>query len=140
MAHAAWGLVKDKKVANWPCVVAPSKDDCGASTFVDQSSDASPLSSDCMNIVKNIQGTQGEWEVENALGKQHQLVQSGSCKFGIQGNNKKGNINFHIGAQDIVDVITQAVNQYGGGGKVGAKGVMSCRGDVNGQDVTWGLY
>jgi hypothetical protein len=143
-AEVAWTAWSDtaiqRSVDNYPCYIKPSISDCGDSSFVDQTSDGSPSVSDCMGIVKNIQGTQGEWEVENAIGNQHQLVQFGSCKFGIRGLNKKGNVDFRIGAQDIVDVITESVKQFGGGGKVGAKGQMGCRGTVNTQDVEWALY
>ncbi|KAK3934563.1 putative glycoside hydrolase [Diplogelasinospora grovesii] len=141
IAFTAWSDSSiSSDVDNYPCYIKPSISDCGDSTFVDQTSDASPSVSDCMGIVNNIKGTQGEWEVENAIGAQHQIVQFGSCKFGIQGLNKKGNVNFHIGAQDIVDIITESISKFGGSGKVGAKGQMGCKGDVNTQDVEWGLY
>ncbi|KAH8649335.1 hypothetical protein BX600DRAFT_388677 [Xylariales sp. PMI_506] len=141
IAFAAWSdTTIDDTVANYPCYVKPSISDCESSTFVDQTSDASPSVDDCLGIVNNIQGTQGEWEVENALGDQHQIVQYGDCKFGIQGLNKEGNVDFYIGAQDIVDIINTSIQMYGGSGKIGAKGQMDCRGDVNSQDVEWGLY
>jgi hypothetical protein len=127
-------------VANYPCIPHQAPNHCQDSTFVDQTSDASPSVSDCMQIVKNIQNTDGDWEVENAIGSQHQLVQFGSCAFGVQGQGKNGNVDFYIGAQDIVDIITDSVRQFGGSGKVGAKGVMSCDGTVKGQQVEWGLY
>ncbi|KAH8885958.1 glycoside hydrolase family 18 protein [Thozetella sp. PMI_491] len=140
MAWTAWSIVSDKSVPNWPCYVKPSISDCSASTFVDQTSDASPSVDDCKVIITNIQNTQGEWEVENAVESQHQIVQYGSCKFGVQGKSINGNIDFHIGAQDIVDIITDAINQFGGSGKIGAKGEMSCKGDVSTVPVEWGLY
>ncbi|GFF84110.1 hypothetical protein IFM47457_06365 [Aspergillus lentulus] len=37
-------------------------------------------------------------EVENAIGNQHQLVQFGSCAFGVQGQGKNGNVDFNISA------------------------------------------
>jgi hypothetical protein len=142
MAFTAWDDGDIPNTApNWPCVVKPSPNDCGASTFTDQTSSASPSVSDCQGIINNIQGTQGSWEVENAVEEQHQLVQYGSCKFGVQGTKINGNVNFHVGAQDIVDLITQAIKQYGGGGNVGAEGDMTCQGDAtNNQPVHWGLY
>ncbi|GIK06147.1 hypothetical protein Aspvir_001790 [Aspergillus viridinutans] len=79
---------------------------------------------DCMQIEKNIQNTDGDWEVENAIGNRHQLVQFGSCAFGVQSQGKNGNIDFN----------------FGGSRKVGAKGVMSCDGTAKGQQVEWGLY
>ncbi|GFG26274.1 killer toxin subunits alpha/beta, partial [Aspergillus udagawae] len=92
-------------------------DHCGDLTIVNQTSDASPSVSDCMQIV-NIQNMDGDWE----------------------GQGKNGNIDFNVGAQDIVDIITDSVRQFGGSGKVGAMGVLSCDGTVKGQQVEWGLY
>ncbi|OIW30765.1 hypothetical protein CONLIGDRAFT_614022 [Coniochaeta ligniaria NRRL 30616] len=140
MAWTAWDIVSDKTTANWPCTVKPAISDCGDSSFTNQGSDASPSVDDCMGIVDNIKGTQGEWEVENAVEEQHQIVQFGGCKFGVQGKSINGNVNFHVGAQDIVDIITSAVSMYGGSGKVGAKGNMDCRGDVSTVPIEWGLY
>jgi hypothetical protein len=140
-AFAAWSDTSiHGDVDNYPCYIKPSISDCQDSSFIDQTSGASPSVADCQGIVKNIQGTQGEWEVENAFGTQHQLVEYGECKFGIQGLNKKGNVNFHIGAQDIVDLINESIKRFGGSGKVGAKGQMDCKGNINSQDVEWGLY
>ncbi|KAL4745304.1 hypothetical protein BDW72DRAFT_211523 [Aspergillus terricola var. indicus] len=139
MAFKAWeqGYTTEE---NYPCIPHKSPDYCRDSTFVDQTSDASPSVEDCMQIVKNIQGTDGNWEVENAIGNQHQLVQYGGCAFGVQGIGKDGNIDYYIGAQDIVDIITDSVNKFGGSGKVGAKGEMECDGTVKDQTVEWGLY
>jgi hypothetical protein len=139
MAYTAWDAPNGKG-PNYPCSLPLGRDDCGASTFVDQTSAASPTVADCMQIVHNIQNTDGEWEVENAVEDQHQLVQAGTCKFGVQGTVINGNVNFFVGSQDIVDIITSAVQQFGGSGKVGAKGDTSCKGTVKGQAVTWGLY
>ncbi|KAE8404436.1 hypothetical protein BDV37DRAFT_293915 [Aspergillus pseudonomiae] len=141
-AFRAWdhGDTGDTDAPNYPCVIYPAPDYCGSSTFVDQTSDASPTVADCMQIVKNIANTDGHYEVENAIGSQHQLVQHGTCAFGVQGKGKNGNIDFHVGAQDIVDIISDSVRQFGGSGKVGSKGEMSCKGTVKGQKVEWGLY
>lgn len=135
-----WEVYSDRTLDNWPCYVPPPKNDCESSSFIDQTSGASPSVDDCMHIVNNIIGTDGEWEIQTAGKAQHQLVQYGSCKFGIQATDLHGNIDFHIAAQDIVDIITDAVNQFGGSGKVGAKGYMDCSGNINSQDVEWGLY
>ncbi|KAK7923719.1 hypothetical protein PG985_007790 [Apiospora marii] len=55
------------------------------STFEDQTSDAPPSIVDCMAMVNNIRGTQGKWEVENAIGTQHEIAHSPNfeCKFGV---------------------------------------------------------
>lgn len=98
--------------------------------------------SDCLQIVTNLQNAPnaGEWEVENPIGNQHELVSAGNCKFGVQGTSKDGNIDFHVGSQDIIDVTNESVKRFGGSGKVGSKGQMSCKGTVKGQGVEWGLY
>lgn len=142
MAYKAWDNAGGPRtdLPNYPCIPPSSPNDCGDSSFVDQTSGASPPVGDCMQIVKNIQGTNGEWEVENVRGDQHQLVQFGECKFGVTGHPGNGNVDFHVGAQDIVDLITESVKRFGGGGRVSAKGSMSCGGTVKGQSVDWGLY
>jgi hypothetical protein len=53
-----------------------SINDCGNSSFENESSGASPTVSDCRQIAANIAGG-GTWEVENLAGEQHQLVQYG---------------------------------------------------------------
>lgn len=142
MAHAAWNLVTDQTTPNWPCVVKPSKNDCGAlaGTFVGQTTDASPSVGDCQQIVKNIQGTQGEWEVEAAVGKEHQIVQYGTCKFGVKGKTGQRNVDFHVGAQDIIDIINSSITQFQSNGKVASKGHMKCAGNSVKEDVDWDLY
>ena len=61
IAFAAWSESDVKRdVDNYPCYIKPSISDCEDSSFEDQTSDASPSTSDCMGIVYNIQGTQGE--------------------------------------------------------------------------------
>ncbi|EGX87986.1 Glycoside hydrolase [Cordyceps militaris CM01] len=144
VAFRAWdgpGGVSALTAPNYPCA-ALLPDHCGDSTFVDQTSDASPLVSDCETLIKNLQNGDGQadHEVENAIGSQHQLDQYGSCKFGVQGKGKNGNIDFHVGGQDIVDLIRDSINRFGGSGRVGAKGRMDCDGTVKKQDVEWGLY
>ncbi|PKX96188.1 uncharacterized protein P174DRAFT_503368 [Aspergillus novofumigatus IBT 16806] len=94
-------------VANYPCIPHQAPNHCQDSTFVDQTSDASPSVSDCMQIVENIQNTDGDWEVENAIGIR-------VVRLWVQGQGKNGNVDFNIGAQDIVDIITGLVRQFGG--------------------------
>ncbi|OAA60299.1 chitinase [Niveomyces insectorum RCEF 264] len=116
MAYKAWDSLGRPSLPNYPCVMPPGKDDCGDSTFEDRTSDASPLVSDCMHIVTNIEGTDGEWEIDNSFAQQHQEVQYGTCAFGVQGDGR-GSIRFHLGSQDIVDIITESVKRFGSSGK-----------------------
>ncbi|EFE44221.1 class V chitinase, putative [Trichophyton verrucosum HKI 0517] len=100
----------------------------------------SPLVSDCMTIIKNIEGTDGQWTTPVVGKSQRRLVDFGTCKFGVEATKVDGNIAFYVGAQDIVDIITDAIKQFAKDGRVAAKGDMSCRGNVHGQNVKWGIY
>lgn len=82
----------------------------------------------------------GERKVEKAIGSQDQPVQFGSCAFGVQAQGTDGNVDFHIGVQDIVDIITDSVRQFGGLGRMVLRGVRSGDETVNGQQVEWELY
>lgn len=130
------------KTPNYPCAALALPNDCSDSTFIDQTSGASPLVSDCEILIRNLQNGDGkaEHEVENFVASQHQLDQAGSCRFGVQGKAQNGNVDYFIGGQDIVDIIRDSINKFGSSGRVGAKGRMSCRGNVHGQLVEWGLY
>lgn len=55
-AFQSWDTADKDSSANWPCDNPPGKDECGDSTFVDQTSDASPKVEDCLQIIKNIEG------------------------------------------------------------------------------------
>ncbi|OIW33601.1 hypothetical protein CONLIGDRAFT_677370 [Coniochaeta ligniaria NRRL 30616] len=120
-------------------------DFCGQSTFVNQNSAASPLIADCLGIVDNLSvrtvGNTGPaaWEVESFVKHQHQLVQHGSCAYGVQGG-KGGDAWFLVGNQDIIDIIHTSVEKFGAGGTVGAKGEMSCAAGSFPPTVTWGIY
>lgn len=139
-AHKAWEQPKpDTSNPNYPCVDLPLPDLCGDSTFVDQTSGASPKSSDCLQIAKNI-GKGGTWDVEAIVSNHHQLLQYGTCVFGVEAMGVTGNVQVFLGAQDIIDVITDAVDKFGGSGKIGAKGKMKCNGNIKRQEIEWGLY
>lgn len=143
LARRSWANADDTESARdkpfFPCNKDNGKDYCGASSFENQGSDASPLVEDCLTIIKNIEGTDGEWNI-SPLKKQRELVHYGSCRFGVEGTNIKGNVSFNVGAQDIVDIIRDAIKMFGSTGRVGAKGKMQCSGNIKKQDVEWGLY
>lgn len=130
----------DTSAPNYPCSLKLGIGNCGSTDIVDQTSDASPKVSDCMQIIKNIEGTDGEWSVEAVVGSHHQIAEHASCRFGVQAKSVNGNAQFFVGAQDIIDIINDSVRQFGGSGRVGTKGTMSCKGSVKGQDIEWGLF
>jgi hypothetical protein len=122
----------------------PTLDSCGASSFWDRTSDASPTADDCMVFAKNI-GKGGKWEVESVTGHQHQLVQWGTCAFGVQPTDHVGGY-FDIGNLDIIDIINSSVDKFAKlhGGKVGSAGYMECGGSLGAHGTThgvqWGIY
>ncbi|KAI1305442.1 putative necrosis-inducing factor-domain-containing protein [Xylaria venustula] len=67
----------------YPCLPPKTDSECGSSSFTDQTSSASPTVSDCQQLAENI-FIDGTWTVDSS-GVQHQIVQYGSCKFGVQG-------------------------------------------------------
>ncbi|KAJ9158445.1 hypothetical protein NKR19_g3316 [Coniochaeta hoffmannii] len=124
-------------------------DVCGDSTFEDTTSGTAPLVSDCMIMADNIavvnlengsDGGKQTWGVENFFKQQHQLIQFGTCAFGVQGG-KVGDAHFWIGNQDIIDLMHTSVARFGASGRVGAKGQMMCKPmGAFPVLVTWGIY
>ncbi|GFF25316.1 hypothetical protein IFM46972_01364 [Aspergillus udagawae] len=104
-----------------------SINDCGYSTFVNQSSGGSPRVDDCLQIARNIAGG-GTWVVSAVAGVHHQLLQYGTCAFGVEHDPDfaDGPI-YKIGNQDIIDLINDSVNRFQWFGLVGAKGEMDCQ-------------
>ncbi|CAK7219293.1 hypothetical protein SBRCBS47491_003798 [Sporothrix bragantina] len=100
---------------------------CGDSAFVDQTSDVSPPVADCMQIVNNIEGTDGDYSIHKA---QTGMLQSSKCIFGIEGPG--GN----IANQDAIDLTRDSVAKFDQPGKIDAKDTMDCGSGT----VTWGIY
>lgn len=127
-----------------PNYVAPTQlfkrvyiNDCGDADFVNRSSGGSPKISDCEQIAINIDGG-GSWNV--GVGFQHQLVQYGTCAFGVKGDAGR-EATFNIGNKDIIDLIRDSIAKFAWNGLVGAEGTMDCEGQSF-YDVTvyWGIY
>ncbi|KAF9041584.1 putative necrosis-inducing factor-domain-containing protein [Panaeolus papilionaceus] len=119
----------------WQAIKRASESRCGDSSFINQTSGASPKASDCRGITKNIAGG-GTWTTPS-FGQQRELVSFGECKFGVTSLNAAGGFNFVVGNQDIIDIINDSIKRFqSSAGRVGAKGTMNC----GGTDVEWGLY
>jgi len=119
-------------------MAASSVNDCGDSSFINQSTGGSPLISDCQQITRNI-ASSGTWPV--ASGAQRKLVQYGTCALGAQLSNT-ANIAY-VGNQDIIDLINTSIDKFSWNGKVGAKCTMDCqsaRGLIGSSRVDWGIY
>lgn len=126
----------------YPCDAQPGRDHCGTSTFENQGSGASPLVSDCRQLIRNIEGDPAT-EFMHSITGHREILKHGSCRFGIERTGGTGGaVQFMVGGQDVIDLINDSIRMFGGGGRVGAKGVMSCTGTTVGTkvDVLWGIY
>lgn len=140
-ARQSWESSHPGSSPNYPCDIPPGSDECHDSTFENETSDASPLVEDCLQIISNIEGDASTDFTHQVVGEnQRQILQYGSCAFGIEATATNGNADFTVGGQDVIDIINDAVSRFGAGGKIGAKGQMKCSGNVKDQDVEWGIY
>ncbi|KAF2160117.1 glycoside hydrolase family 18 protein [Zasmidium cellare ATCC 36951] len=132
----------DKSDPNYPCVALQGIRDCNPETvgMENETSDASPLITDCQDMINNIAGTSGEWTTP--LDSVRQLTSAGTCAFSVQERNvdSDGNGSYKVGSQDIVDIVNEAIKLYGSNGKVGASGTFDCNGDIKQQHLLWYLY
>jgi hypothetical protein len=141
-AFQSWETTKKGSSDYYPCDIPPGRDTCGDSSFENQTSDASPKVSDCEQIIKNIEGD-GSTDFTHDITGHRELLSFGSCAFGVERTGGTGGaVMFKVGGQDVIDIIKESVKRYGGGGKVGAKGVMPCDGTTAGTTVKveWGIY
>ncbi|CAK7206937.1 hypothetical protein SEUCBS139899_009744 [Sporothrix eucalyptigena] len=130
VAYKAWERGMSVDTPHYPCSLPPkTTSDCGDSTFVDQTSSASPSVSDCMLLVNDIEGIDHSYMI---FADQQAILSNHTCVFGVQG--KSGGT--RISNQDVVDLVRDSISKFGGSGKVGAKGSMVCGGDT----VEWGIY
>ncbi|KAM7198945.1 putative necrosis-inducing factor domain containing protein [Rhypophila sp. PSN 637] len=117
---------------------------CNANGYVywNEGSGGSPDVGDCQQLCRNIAGG-GSWRVMED--QQHQIAEYHTCAYGVEPVNPKSPEIVLIGNGDIMDTITEAINRYGGGGKVGASGTMWCQkvtGGSNGDlaKMKFGIY
>ncbi|PWY76008.1 glycoside hydrolase family 18 protein [Aspergillus sclerotioniger CBS 115572] len=142
-AQVAWASWSNPSQSNssaqyYPCNPLQGITKCSGYTYQDETSSASPKVSDCQTIIKNIQGTNGEWTT--GIDHQRDIAKFGTCNFGVQNVGVTGDVTYHTGSQDIVNIITEAISMYASNGLVGAKGYMKCDGNTGSQKVEWGLY
>jgi hypothetical protein len=140
-AFQSWDTAKAGSSEFYPCDIPPGRDECGDSSFENQTSDASATVEDCLQIIKNIEGDASTgWKTQVVGKNQREIASHGSCSFGVEATKVDGNVNFDVGGQDVIDIINEAIRRFGGGGKIGAKGNMECNGNIKSQPVLWGIY
>jgi predicted secreted protein len=130
-AFQSWDTAKAGSSQFYLCDIPPGRDECGDSSFENQTSDASASVEDCLQIIKNIEGDASTgWKTQVVGKNQREIASHGSCSFGVEATKVHGNVNFDVGGQDVIDIINDAIRRFGGGGKVGAKGNMECNGNI----------
>ncbi|KAI8217095.1 hypothetical protein K4K53_009486 [Colletotrichum sp. SAR 10_77] len=141
-AFQSWDTGKTGSSNDYPCDIPPGKDHCGDSSFGNHASDVSPKVNDCQQIIRTIEGD-ASTEFTHRITGHCQILEFGSCHFGIgRTGGTGGAVEFRVGGQDVIDVINESIKRFGGGGRIGAKGIMPCSGTTAGTkvNVEWGIY
>lgn len=131
---------EEKNHQSYPCQILKGKDHCSKSTFEDETSDASPLVKDCLQLAKELaEDSTKSWDV--LLWGHHTLRKSGTCAFGVEArDDADGNTVFWFGGQDVIDLIHSAADKFGDGKRMGGKGNLDCDGDMQVEQVRWSIY
>jgi hypothetical protein len=110
---------------------------CNDYTYENDTSDGSPFVSDCNVLVSNIFGP-GEWRTDQPGFRT--IASYGTCNFGVQQHTSAITI-FHVGNQDVQEIINNAIKMYQWNGRVGASGYFQCQDDFGlHNDAYWALY
>lgn len=135
-AYQSWDTSAKNSSANHPCDIPPGKSTCGDSTFENQSSGASPKIEDCRTIIKNIEGDGStRWTTQVVSKNQRKIASHGSCSFSVKATKVNGNVNFKVGRQDVINIIDNSIKKFSSDGRVGAKGIINCDGNIKDQEV-----
>jgi hypothetical protein len=111
--------------------------DCSDYQYQDNTGGGSPFVSDCQQLVSNIFGP-GSWRTDQPGFRT--IATYGTCNFSVQQATPEIVI-FIVGNQDVETLITNSINMYQSGGRVGASGNMQCTSDLpTAYDVYWSLY
>lgn len=140
-AYQSWDTTDKGSSDNYPCDIPPGKSTCEDSSFIDQTTGASPLVTDCQTIIRNIEGDGSTDFDHEVVGHPHrEILSDGTCAFGIEATKTDGNVQFTVGGQDVIDIINDSIARFARDGKIGAKGNMNCNGNVKSQPMEWGIY
>jgi hypothetical protein len=142
-AFQSWDSTAKGSTTFFPCDIPPGKQRCENkdSSFENETSEKSPLIKDCEAIIRNIEGNGGtQWTVQVVGTNQRKIAAAGTCAFGVEATKVDGNVSFEFGGQDMINIITTAVKNYGKNGKIGAVGDLHCSGNIKQQPVHWAIY
>lgn len=93
-------------------------------------SDGSPLVGDCREMVRMLEDRElpTRWPPVGALEKQREFARTSCARFVVTGKSIHGNVDFKVGAQDVIGLVADSTAKSGGDGRVGSKGTMNCKG------------
>lgn len=112
-----------------------SINDCEDSSFQNDTSTASPLVADCLQLAANIAGG-GTWTLRGTDGSRS-LAWYGTCIFGASTTWP-----VKVGNQDIIDMINTSVDRFQWNGLIGASGSVDCQNEAfsGTNTIQWGIY
>ncbi|KXJ89088.1 hypothetical protein Micbo1qcDRAFT_213428 [Microdochium bolleyi] len=145
-AFEAWDLVDNightkGATPNWPCDPLDGKKLCGEYSFRDETKDDSPSVADCMQIIRTITPDRDTQWTMNVVGKKwREIGKAGNCRLGVRASKINGNSVFYVGGQDAINIIQEAVKQFGKSGKIAAGGNFNCGGSAVKQYSEWSIY
>ncbi|KAJ3496829.1 hypothetical protein NLG97_g2369 [Lecanicillium saksenae] len=121
--------IKERK--NFPRNDVSRTIQCGPSTFVDQTSDASPPTGDCNEMLQElVDEKDSSWTTFE--GTHRKIRTHGKCIMNVYTSIGGKSARYYIGHGDGIEILKEAIDKFGGSGKVGAKGTMRCSGDSPG--------
>ncbi|KAK7907961.1 Glycoside hydrolase [Apiospora marii] len=112
---------------------------CTYTTWVDETTNDSPLADDCMKVAKPFADAHQGWFFTDVTPTTFQLVGwHGTCAFGVRPVTKGGKTNFFFGSTDVYDLIFDATMRFKKtrSGKIGASGVTRC----DDTQVNWKIF
>ncbi|GKU21122.1 unnamed protein product [Fusarium langsethiae] len=141
-AWQSWDTAAKGSSPFYPCDIPPGQRSCNKSTYKDDTSNASPLASDCEVMIKNFENDGStKWTTQTADLQHRKLGHYGTCAFGVEATELNGNIHFHFGGGDLIEAINTSIKQFKKNGKIGASGKVLCAGNTGmTQPVLWGIY
>jgi hypothetical protein len=97
-AYQSWDTTGKGSIDNYPCDIPSGKSTCEDPSFIDQTTDTSPLVTDCQTIIRNIEGDGSTDFNHEVVGHPHREILSyGTCAFGIEATKTDGNVQFTVG-------------------------------------------
>lgn len=137
---STWGDPIRKKL-NFPCLDVDHEFRCDPSTYEDQTSDASPPTSDCKKMLEELKSKKRR-HVDRVEGHAPQDSHVREVHLQVYAETGGSNSHFFVGYGDVIEILEQAIEIFDRDGKIRAKGTMECGGDLgSGSDaVEWGLF